>query len=617
MSHYRSNVRDIAFNLFEVFGTDLLGTGPYAEFDPDTVRGILDEVDRMAREDLAASYTEGDRNPPVFDQASHTVAVPAALRRSYQRLMESEFYRLDLPEQIGGTEAPRLVWWTLAELILGANPAVWMYGSGPAFCHTLWSLGTEQQKRWAKLIAAKRWAATMVLTEPDAGSDVGAGRTRAIPQPDGSWHIEGIKRFITSGEHDLTENIIHYVLARPVDTPRAGGPGTKGLSLFVVPKFQFDEETGELTGRNGVFASNLEHKMGLKASATCELSFGQHGVPATGWLLGDVHDGIRQMFMVIEYARMMVGTKAIGTLSTGYLNALEYAKQRVQGADMLTPEKTAPRVTITHHPEVRRSLMLQKAYAEGLRALVAYTASWQDRIKLAAAAGDTEAAELAGRINDLLLPVVKGCGSERAYELLGQESLQTFGGSGYLQDYPLEQYVRDAKIDTLYEGTTAIQSLDLVFRKIVKDQGQALLTLSAQIQAFIDAEAGNGLLKEERLALGQALTEVQQMLGLFTGWLTAAAGGDRPEAYKVGLNSRRLLLALGDLLVAWLLQRQAEVALHALGSPGLSAADRSFYEGKVAAARFFAHEVLPRLGADRRVMQSTNLDLMDLPEAAF
>ncbi|MBO0870826.1 MAG: acyl-CoA dehydrogenase, partial [Micromonosporaceae bacterium] len=567
MSHYRSNVRDIAFNLFEVFGTDLLGAGPYAEFDPQTVRGILDEVDRMAREDLAASYAEGDRNPPVFDPTNHTVTVPEPLRRSYQRLMDSEFHRLDLPTEIGGTGAPRLVWWTLAELILGGNAAIWMYSSGPAFCNTLWLLGNERQQRWAKLIAEKRWAATMVLTEPDAGSDVGAGRARAIPQPDGTWQIEGVKRFISSGEHDLTDNIIHYVLARPVDTPGAGGPGTKGLSLFVVPKYHFDEETGELTGRNGVFATNLEHKMGLKASATCELSFGQHGVPATGWLLGDVHDGIRQMFKVIEYARMMVGTKAIATLSTGYLQALEYAKQRVQGADMLTPEKSAPRVTITHHPDVRRSLMLQKAYAEGLRALVAYTATWQDRIKLAEAAGDPDAAELAGRINDLLLPVVKGCGSERAYELLGQESLQTFGGSGYLQDYPLEQYVRDAKIDTLYEGTTAIQSLDLVFRKIVKDQGQALLTLSAQIQGFIDAEGGNGLLKEERLALGRALAEVQQMLGIFTGWLTGAAGGDQREVYKVGLNSRRLLLALGDLLVAWLLQRQAEVALRALAGP--------------------------------------------------
>jgi alkylation response protein AidB-like acyl-CoA dehydrogenase len=617
MTHYKSNLRDLEFNLFEVFGVDqTLGTGPFGDLDVDTARSILAEVDRMAREVLATSYVEGDRNPPVFDPATHSVAIPEAFRRSYHTFMDSGFYRLDLPTELEGTPAPRGLWWSLAELILGSNPAVWMYASGPSFAYTLFVEGTPEQKRWAKLFAAKRWGATMVLTEPDAGSDVGAGRTRAVPQPDGSWHIEGVKRFITSGEHDLTDNIVHYVLARPVNTPGAGGPGTKGLSLFVVPKYHFDPETGELKDRNGVFVTNVEHKMGLKVSATCEVTFGEHGVPAQGWLMGDVHDGIRQMFLIIEYARMMVGTKAIAALSSGYLNALEYAKNRVQGADLAANSKSAPRVTITHHPDVRRSLMLQKSYAEGLRALVAYTAMWQDRVILAEAAGDEDAAKLARRVNDLLLPLVKGCGSERAYELLGHESLQTFGGSGFLQDYPLEQYVRDSKIDTLYEGTTAIQSLDLVFRKIVKDQGQALMTVAAEIQQFIEAETGNGRLKEERLALGKALAEVQQILGVFTGWLGAAQGGEARELYKIGLNSRRLLLALGDLVVAWLLQRQADVALRALGGE-VSAADRAFYEGKVAAARFFAHEVLPRIGADRRIIESTSLDLMDLPEEAF
>ncbi len=618
MSHYQSNLRDLYFNLFEVFRADeLLGGPAYPDLDAETARSILAEVDRLAREDLAASYADGDRNPPVFDPDAHTVTMPESFRRSYQAFMDSEFWRLDLPAELGGTPAPRIFWWSLAELVLGANAPVWMYASGPSFAHTLWHEGTAEQKRWAQLFADKRWASTMVLTEPDAGSDVGAGRTKAIPQPDGSWHIEGVKRFITSGEHDLADNIIHYVLARPVDTPGAGGPGTKGLSLFVVPKFHFDPETGELGERNGVFATNVEHKMGLKVSTTCELTFGGHGVPAKGWLMGDVHEGIRQMFLVIEYARMMVGTKAIGTLSTGYRNALAYAKERVQGADLLrSTDKTAPRVTITHHPDVRRSLMLQKSYAEGLRALVAYTSMWQDKWRTALVTGDEDAAEEAKRVNDLLLPLVKGVGSERAYELLGHEALQTFGGSGFLQDYPLEQYVRDSKIDTLYEGTTAIQSLDLVFRKIVRDQGKALMQVAGEIQTFLEAEIGNGQLKDERLALGKALGEVQQILATFTGWLMAAQAGEPRELYKIGLNSRRLLLALGDLVVAWLLQRQADVALRALGHE-LTPADQAFYEGKVAAARFFAHEVLPRIGSDRRIVESTTLDLMDLPEEAF
>ncbi len=618
MSHYRSNLRDLYFNLFEVFGAgEVLGSAAYPEVDADSARSILAETDRLAREDLAASYADGDRNPPAYDPATHSVTMPEAFRRSYQSFMDSEFWRLDLPAELDGTPAPRILWWALAELVLGANAPVWMYASGPSFAYTMWLEGTPEQKEWAKLIVAKRWAATMVLTEPDAGSDVGAGRTRAIPQPDGSWHLEGVKRFITSGEHDLTGNIIHYVLARPVDTPGAGRPGTKGLSLFIVPKYHFDPKTGELGERNGVFATNVEYKMGLKVSTTCELTFGGHGVPATGWLLGDVHEGIRQMFTVIEYARMMVGTKAIATLSTGYLNALEYAKDRVQGADLLRmSDKTAPRVTITHHPDVRRSLLLQKSYAEGLRALALYTASWQDKVRVAELAGDPVAAELAKRVNDLLLPLVKGVGSERAYELLGHESLQTFGGSGFLQDYPIEQYVRDAKIDTLYEGTTAIQSLDLVFRKTVRDRGRALTAIANEIQALLDSEVGNGQLKDERVALGTALGEVQQILAVFTGWLMAAQGGEPRELYKIGLNSRRLLLALGDLVIGWLLVRQADVALQALGQP-VSAADQAFYQGKVAAARFFTHEVLPRIGADRRIVESTTLDAMEIPEEAF
>jgi alkylation response protein AidB-like acyl-CoA dehydrogenase len=618
MSHFKSSMRDQLFNLFEVFGAEqYFGHDPYPEMDADTARSVLAEVDRLAREDLAASYAESDRNPPVYDPVTRSVEMPAAFRRSFDAFMASEFWRLGVSADIGGSPAPRMLWWAVAEQVLGANAPIWLYASGPDFANVLYAEGTDEQKEWAKLSVEKGWAGTMVLTEPDAGSDVGAGRTRAIPQSDGSYHIEGVKRFITSGEHDLTENIVHYVLARPVGVEGAGGPGTKGLSLFVVPKFHFDPQTGELGERNGVFATNVEKKMGIKVSTTCELTFGEHGIPAKGWLLGDVHQGIRQMFLIIENARMLVGTKAIATASSGYRNALEYAKTRVQGADLLrSTDKTAPRVTITHHPDVRRSLLLQKSYTEGLRALVMYTASWQDRAALARAADDLAAAEQADRLNDLLLPLVKGCGSERASELLGHEALQTFGGSGFLQDYPLEQYVRDAKIDSLYEGTTAIQSLDLIFRKIIKDQGAALTQLTSEIQAFLTAESGNGRLKEERLALGAALGDFGAMMKAVTGWFGAALGDDPRALYKVGLVSRRILLALGDLVVGWLLQRQAEVALQALAREQ-SPAEQAFYEGKVAAAKFFASEVLPRLASDRRIVETTPIDAMDLPEEAF
>jgi hypothetical protein len=310
----------------------------------------------------------------------------------------------------------------------------------------------------------------------------------------------------------------------------------------------------------------------------------------------------------------MVGTKAIATLSTGYLNALDFARNRVQGADLTAmTDKTAPRVTIIHHPDVRRMLMLQKAYAEGMRALILYTATIQDTIQVAAAAGETD--ETAARLNDLLLPVVKGVGSERSYEMLTL-SLQTLGGSGFLQDYPIEQYIRDAKIDSLYEGTTGIQSLDLFFRKIVRDNGQAFGTLLGKIKDFAASGGGNGRLKAERAALAEAAAQVEAMAGTMVGFLMASA--EQPaEIYKVGLNTTRLLMALGDLVIGWLLLTHAEIALRRLDEIPADAADRDFYAGKLGAARFFAATVLPRLAAERKSAEETTLDLMELPEGAF
>ena len=609
MSHYKSHLRDIEFNLFEVLRRqDLLGQAPYPDLDEETARGILAEVERMAVGPLAESFADADRNPPVFDPQTSSVRIPESLRKSYRAFMDAEWYRVSLPAELGGSAAPPTLGWAVAELVLGSNPAVWMYASGHTMARVLWEEGTPEQQRFAQEAIDREWGGTMVLTEPDAGSDVGAGRTRAIEQPDGTWHIEGVKRFITSAEHDLAENIFHLVLARP----EGHGPGTKGLSMFLVPKYLVGED-GTLGERNGVYVTTVEHKMGLKASTTCELTFGADR-PAVGTLVGGVHDGIRQMFRVIENARMLVGTKAIATLSTGYLNALDFARSRVQGADLTKlTDKAAPRVTIVHHPDVRRMLMLQKAYAEGMRALVLYTASIQDAIGVAAAQGHTDEA-LAG-LNDLLLPIVKGVGSERSYEMLTL-SLQTLGGSGFLQDYPIEQYIRDAKIDSLYEGTTGIQSMDLFFRKIIRDRGRALGTLLSAIREFAAADGGNGRLKTERAALAEAAAQVEAIAGVMTGYLMASA--DAPaEVYKVGLNTTRLLMALGDLIIGWLLLTHAEVAQRRLDELAPDAADRDFYAGKLAAARFFTATVLPRLAAERKIAEETTLDLMDLSEAAF
>jgi alkylation response protein AidB-like acyl-CoA dehydrogenase len=621
MSHYRGNARDIAYNLFDVFdlGRDLGAAGPWADLDADTVRELLTEAERLAVGPIAESYADVDRDPPVYHPATFSVTMPASFKKSYQAYVDAEFWRLDLPASIGGTPAPRALWWAIIELVQGAQAPVYMFAGGPGFAGLLETMGTDAQRRTARHMIERGWGATMVLTEPDAGSDVGAGRTRALAQPDGSWHIEGVKRFITSGEHDLAENIVHFVLARP----EGAGPGTKGLSMFVVPKFGFDPESGELGARNGVFATNVEKKMGLKVSTTCELTFGAHGTPAVGWLVGDVHDGIAQMFKVIESARMQVGVKAIAALSTGYLGARDYAAARVQGPDLTRRlDKTAPRVTIDRHPDVRRQLMLQKAYAEGLRAVYLYTAGWLDRAAVARHAGDETAAALAASVNDLLLPIVKGVGSERACELLYQ-SLQVIGGSGYLQDYPFEQYVRDTKIDTLYEGTTAIQGLDFFFRKISRDREVAFATLVGEIESFLATTVGGvggadktGIderLKTERAALGDALADVRAMVATMMAW--DAQAKDVPSVvYRIGQNSTRLLMTVGDLLIGWLLARQAQVALDKLDA---GAADDGFLRGKLAVARFFATTVLPEFATRRRVLEQTDDELMAIPDEAF
>ena len=609
MSHYIANVRDIEFNLFEVLPLGAaLDAGGYGDLDADTARAMLEEVARFAEGVIAEPFVEGDRNPPVFLPDEHRITIADQLAKTVRAVKEAEWWRVGLDERAGGTPAPAALVWAIQEMIICANPAaMFLYGLGPAMAHTLAEVGTEEQQHWARVAMDRGWAGTMVLTEPDAGSDVGAGRAKAIAQPDGTWHIEGVKRFISGGDvGDTAENVFHLVLARP----EGAGPGTKGLSLFFVPNFLFDPDTLELGERNGVFVTGLEHKMGIKSSPTCELTFGAHGKPAIGYLVGGVHNGIAQMFKVIENARMTVGVKAAGTLSTGYLNALAYAKERIQGADLThMADKTAPRVAIIEHPDVRRSLMTQKAYAEGLRSVYLYTAAYQnpDVAQLVSGAD----ADLAHRVNDLLLPIVKGVGSERAYEMLS-ESLQTLGGSGFLQDYPIEQYVRDARIDALYEGTTAIQSLDFFFRKIIRDQGAALAHVSNQISATIDNADAD--LKPETDRLATALADVQAMAAALTGYLMAAQG-DAEQLYKVGLGSVRFLLAVGDLMIGWRLILAAGVAQAALA--GAAERDQAFYRGKVAVAKFFAKNMLPLLSSVREVIETLDTDVMELENAAF
>ncbi len=608
MSHYIANLRDIEFCLFDLLGIEReLGTSIFSELDRATVIGMLEEVKRLAENDLAASFVEGDRVGAILNNENGNVTLPESFKKSYKAYIDGEWWRLDAPVELGGMQIPASVRWAIAEMVLGSNPAIHLYASGYAFAHVAYVVGTPEQKQMAKLMIERHWGASMQLTEPDAGSDVGAGRSKAVEQPDGTWHITGTKRYITSGDADFYENVMHFVLARR----EGGGPGTKGLSLFLIPKFMFDQKTGDLGKRNGVFVTSLENKMGLNVSATCEVNLGEKD-PAVGYLLGEVHEGIAQMFKIIEFARMMVGTKAIATLSAGYQQALSYAKVRVQGGDMkVMNDKASPRVTIINHPDIRRSLMVQKSYSEGMRALVLYTASIQDEIALAEKAEDMDRHADLVALNDLLLPVVKGFGSEKSWTILGTESLQTFGGAGFTQDWPLEQYVRDAKIDTLYEGTTAIQGLDFFFRKIVKDGGRAIGLLGKEIQKF--AESG-GSHASEKAALFTALGDLNGIVSSLVGH--AMESQTEPEKiYLVGLNTSRALMAVGDIITAWLLLRQADICVEKLaGNPGKEA---EFYKGKIASAKFFVQNFLPHISADRKIVESTDGSIMEIAESAF
>lgn len=601
VDHYRPNLRDTFFQLFEVLEiqSSVLGKPPFDMMDEATARASIEGFLEVMQATWAPTFAAGDREPPTFDGEGN-VKLPAGFVKALDAHYDGGWNKLELPEHLGGYGAPPSVQWAAFEAMAGANPAICFYVLGNFMVKIIDAHGTPAQKqRYVQNMLDGRWGGTMVLTEPGAGSDVGAGTTKARHVAGDEYLLEGVKRFITNGDFDHPKNIVHMVLARP----EGAGPGTKGLSLFIVPKF-WVEPDGSIGARNGAVVTKVEHKMGLKGSVTCELTLGD-GAPCRGLLLGEVHRGIAQMFHVIEYARMAVGTKSMATMSTAYLNALEYTRVRKQGPDLAqAQDKAAPRVEIIRHPDVRRMLMQQKAFAEGLRAMILWTAHVQDRVELAGGHGKPEAMA-AEALNDLMLPLIKGYGSEKVYDLLAV-SLQCFGGSGYCEDYPIEQYIRDQKIDSLYEGTTHIQALDLFFRKIGRDRGATLQALLGQIQATVGglpAELG-----PEQAALAAALADVQGIVGAMLGKLGQSI-------YHVGLQGNRILFALSELVIGWRLVVGAQVAHGKLAAA--SGEEQAFYRGKLASARWYAKNVLPGLGLVRKLIEASDLDLMELPDDAW
>ncbi|HEY4058980.1 MAG TPA: acyl-CoA dehydrogenase [Kofleriaceae bacterium] len=601
VDHYKPNLRDIFFQLFEVLEIQKssLGKGPFASMDEDTARASLEGFLDVMQTTWAPAFADGDRVGAQFDGKGN-VTLPKSFKKAFDAFYEGGWNKLELPESLGGYGAPPTVQWAAFEMMAGANASICFYMLGTMMTKVIDRFGTPSQKqRYVQNMLDKRWGATMVLTEPGAGSDVGAGTTRAKHIAGDEYHLEGVKRFITNGDFDLTPNIVHMVLARP----EGAGPGTKGLSLFIVPKY-WVENDGSLGARNGAVVSKVEHKMGIKGSATCELTLGD-GAPCRGLLLGEVHDGIAQMFHVIEYARMGVGTKSMATLSTAYGNALAYARERKQGADLAQAnDKAAPRVEIIKHPDMKRMLMQQKAFAEGLRAVILWTANIQDQVALAGGHSNPEARPL-DALNDLMLPLIKGYASEKVYELLAV-SLQCFGGSGFCEDFPAEQYCRDQKIDSLYEGTTHIQALDLFFRKIGRDKGATLMALMQQVGKT--AESLPEAMATEKAALGKSLGDIQ-------GIMAAMMGKLGESVYHVGFQGNRILFALAEVVIGWRLAVSARVAHDKLATA--TGEDKAFFEGKLAASRWYAKNVLPGTVLLKKLIEASDLDLMSVADASW
>ena len=599
--HYRANLRDIEFNLFEYLRVDTTSLAPgKTELDEAAARHLIEGALRACTEDLAPAYITAEETPLSLNRETGNVTIPPSMRQAYRAYFDAGIGALSLPTALGGLGAPPSIAWAIFELVVGANQPLALYLLGNVIAPIISELATpEQVKRFVKPLVEHNWGGTMVLTEADAGSDVGAGRTTAVQVQGDLWSLSGVKRFITAGDFDAVDNIVHLVLARP----EGGAPGTKGLSLFIVPKFLVNDD-GSLGERNGVYCTKIEDKMGLSASATCELTFGERG-KALGWLVGNVHDGMRQMFRVIQHARMAVGIKSLATVSSAYFHALAFARERVQGANLLAAkDPKAPRVPIIQHPDVRRMLLAQKAHAEGMRALAYFNAAVQDIVELKGGHSNAAAAE-EHALNDLLLPIIKGYCSEKGYELLSL-ALQTFGGSGYLRDYPIEQYIRDQKIDTLYEGTTHIQALDLLARKLPKSGGMALMKLTERIDELV--AKGPPELAEERIRLGAALAAVRASLG-------ALMEKSSESPYYLGLLGNRLLFAIAEVIIGWLLLDHARLALTKL--PQAKGTDKHFYEGKVASARYFSREVLPSIESLPAFVQRATLWPMELPDEAF
>jgi alkylation response protein AidB-like acyl-CoA dehydrogenase len=613
-NRYKADLREFHFLLFEQFHIeDLLGKPPFAPWGREECVSALAECYRWVREVIGPINTSGDAEGCRLEAGK--VITPHGFKEAWKSLYEAGWKQISIDEQWGGAEAPHALQVLVEEMISGSNTAFSMY-AGLAFgaAEVIASFGTDEQKKlYCPRMFGGQWGGTMCLTEPQAGTDVGSASTKASRtghSADSGYSIRGTKIFISGGDHDLAENIVHLVLARVDGAP----PGTKGLTLFIVPKIRPNAD-GSLSQPNDVAVANIEHKMGINGSATCVLNFGDGG-NCIGWPVGGeskLNQGMPQMFKLMNSARIAVGVQGLSVASSAFLNALAFAKERKQGSSVTHwKDATAPRVAIIEHADVRRMLLDMKSRVEGIRALAVKLAFHQDRVRAARGSDEQNIQYDQGQV-DLLVPLVKAYGSDQAFRIC-ETAIQTYGGVGYTKDFPVEQYCRDAKIFSIYEGTNHIQAMDLVARKLGQNGGANLQAFLADVGRFVQRHASDPVLGHAVKTLGLAqealsLTAMRLLTWFQTGKLA-----------MVPLNANRFLEMMAETTVAWMLLEGAAIAVEKRqGSAAVADGhpDAAFYDGKVAAALYYARNVATGVEFKAKLMADEDRAPLDIPDAGF
>jgi alkylation response protein AidB-like acyl-CoA dehydrogenase len=607
--------RDVDFVLHEQLHVEELSKHErFADFNKKTVDLIISEARNLAIKEVLPTQKIGDQEGCKLENG--VVSVPESFHRVYDLIKEGEWVAMPEDPEWGGQGMPRTVSLAAGDYLVGANFAFMMY---PGLTHGAGKLveefGTETQKKlFLKKMYTGEWAGTMLLTEPEAGSDVGALTTSAVKNDDGTYSITGAKIFISGGEHDLADNIIHPVLARIVGAPA----GTKGISLFLVPKIWVNED-GSLGEFNDVVCTGIEEKMGIHGNSTCSLSLGGKG-KCRGTLLGEENKGMKAMFLMMNEARLLVGLQGFSCASSAYMNALNYARERKQGKNLLqSMNEAAPSVPIIQHPDVRRQLMIMKSYVEGMRSILYYVGFCSD--KLAITDDENEKAKYQGLV-EILTPIAKGYITDKAFEVCSH-GVQVYGGYGYIKEYPMEQLMRDCRITMIYEGTNGIQAMDLLGRKLGMKKGKPVMDLFGEMQKTIAAAKGIAGIEAYAVKLEAAVNKLGEVA------MHLGATAMSPQVMTAFAHAHPFLEVAGDVVMAWMLLWRASIAAPLLEKLAggfdpearRTAAEKNknaaFYEGQVRSAEYFVQSVLPvTYGKMKAIMNSCGA-VVEIPEVSF